>query len=265
MVVDESQSGQIDITDKGKVEIQFVRRMQGELGAVIQEPNWTLPRLANWLDMGIPHQDVTKPSAILFILGAIEALVKSGIDLEVLARNKYDLRNSLSALINELRGNRENGNYNSLFAVNTESFATSSDLAMIFDETTYAYNQPYSGTTKFNKHYTSLIGDLKPQGEEFDCAVYLDRHDKVQYWIRNVDSKKTSFWLQLPSGKFYPDFVAMLHDGRIMVVEYKGGDRYDAAAPKRQIGEVWAEASHGKCLFCMPNNRDFTVIDKLIG
>ena len=135
---------------------------------------------------------------------------------------------------------------------------------MIFDETTYAYNQPYSGSTKFNKHYTPLIGDLKPQGEEFECAVYLDRHDDVQYWIRNVESKKTSFWLQLPSRKFYPDFLALLNDGRILVVEYKGGDRYEQSEPKRRIGDIWAEASDGQCLFCMPTERDFSVIDKQI-
>ena len=264
-VIDESQSGEIDITDKGKVEIQFVRRMQGELSGVIQEPSWTLPRLSNWLDKGIQHQDVTKPSAVMFISGAIDALIASGIELDVLARNKYDLRKALSLLIADLRGERESENYNALFSTNTEEFSTSSDLAMIFDESTYAYNQPYSGSTKFNKHYTSLIGDMKPQGEEFDCAVYLDRHDDVRYWIRNVESKRTSFWLQLPGGKFYPDFVALLNDGRVLVVEYKGGDRYEQAEPKRRIGEIWAEASDGHCLFCMPTERDFSVIDNVIG
>lgn len=263
-VVDESQSGEIDVTAKGKVEIQFVRRMQGELGAVIQEPSWTRPRLANWLDMGIQHPDVTKPSAILFISGAIEALIASGIELDVLARNKYDLRKILSGLVNDLRRERENGNYQALFASNAEDFATSSDMVMIFDEATYAYNQPYSGSTKFNKHYTTLIGDMKAEGEEFDCAVYLDRHEKVRYWIRNVESKKTSFWLQLPERKFYPDFVAMLDDGRILVIEYKGAHLYEQEEPKRRIGAVWAEASDGQCLFCMPTARDFSVINQEI-
>lgn len=263
-VIDESQSGEIDVSDAGKVEIQFVRRMQGQLGAVIQEPAWTMPRLANWLDMGIQHPDVTKPAAILFIIGAIDALISSGIELDVLARNKYDLRKALAGLIKDLRGERETGNYQALFSSDAESFATSSDMAMIFDEATYAYNQPYAGSTKFNKHYTTLIGDLKAEGEEFDCAVYLDRHDKVRYWIRNVENKRASFWLQLPKDKFYPDFVAMLDDGRILVVEYKGAHLYEQEAPKRQIGNVWSEASDGRCLFCMPTARDFSVIDAII-
>lgn len=264
-VIDESQSGEIDISDKGKVEIQFVRRMQGELDAVIQEPAWTMPRLANWLDKGIQHPDVTKPAAIVFISGAIEALVDNGIELDVLARNKYDLRKALAGLIKELREEREAGNYQALFSDDAENFATSTDIAMIFDEATYAYNQPYAGGTKFDKHYTTLVGDLKAEGEEFDCAVYLDRHDKVQYWIRNVENKRTSFWLQLPTGKFFPDFVALLNDGRILVVEYKGAHLYEQEAPKRQVGNVWAEASGEQCLFCMPTARDFIVIDQTIG
>ena len=181
-----------------------------------------------------------------------------------MVRNKYELRKALAGLIRDLRGERENGAYQALFSSDAESFATSSDMAMIFDEATYAYNQPYAGGTKFNKHYTTLIGDLKAEGEEFDCAVYLDRHEKVRYWIRNVENKRTSFRLQLPTGKFYPDFVALLDDGRILVVEYKGAHLYEQEAPKRRIGAVWAEASDGQCLFCMPTNRDFAVIDRVM-
>lgn len=222
-IVDESQTGAIDVSDKGKVEIDFAKRVQGELAAVVQEPAWTLPKLANFIDSGIKHFDITKPSAILFISRAIEALISDGHALDVLARNKHDLRRAVAQLIGDLRGEREVGNYAALFASNAEDFATHSDLSMIFDERSYAFNQPYAGATTFGKHFTPLIGDLKPNGEEFDCAVYLDRMDEVRYWIRNVEGKKTSFWLQLPHQKFYPDFVAMLTDGRILVVEYKGG------------------------------------------
>jgi type III restriction enzyme len=57
----------------------------------------------------------------------------------------------------------------------------------------------------------------------------------------------------------------MLTDGRVLAVEYKGGHLYEAESVKRQIGAVWQEASGGKSLFCMPTNRDFTVIDRAIG
>ena len=45
----------------------------------------------------------------------------------------------------------------------------------------------------------AIVGDLANTGEEFDCAAYLDRHPKVRYWVRNIERKKSSFWLQLPN------------------------------------------------------------------
>ncbi len=264
-VADTSRTGTINVSDKGQVEINFVKQLQGQLAGVVKEPTWTLPRLANWLDSGIVHPDITKPSAIVFISRAIEALMASGLELDVLARNKYDLRKAIAQFIKDLRGERETSQYSALFATNADDFSTSADLSIIFDEQTYAPNQPYSGATKFNKHYTHLVGDLAASGEEFDCAVHLDRHEKVRYWMRNVEGKKSSFWLQLPHAKFYPDFVAMLTDGRILVVEYKGQHLYEGEVVKRQIGAVWADASNGRCLFCMPTNRNYALVDQIIG
>jgi type III restriction enzyme len=170
----------------------------------------------------------------------------------LLARNKYDLLKAIGTLINKLRGEREVGQYKALFAANAANLAVSADLSIIFDEQNYAPNQPYAGGTKFAKHYIPLVGDLLPSGEEFD------------YWIRNIERKRSSFWLQLPHDKFYPDFVAMLIDGRILVVEYKGAHLYDGETVKRQIGSFYAEAGGKNCLFCMPTNRDFALIDRTI-
>ena len=263
-IIDRSETGQIDVSDAGKVEISFAQRLQGELSAVVQEPAWNMPRLANWLDSGISHPDITKPSAIVFLSNALKCLQDVGMTIDEIARNKHDLRTVLRQFIADLRSQRQTGNYDALFAAHADQFATSAELSMIFDDQSYSYNQPYAGATKFNKHYTTIVGDLKPSGEEFDCAAHLDNMDEVQYWIRNVEGKRNSFWLQLPKQKFYPDFVAMLKDGRILVVEYKGKHLYEAEEPKRQIGAVWAESSNGKCLFCMPTDRNFATIGKTI-
>ena len=55
------------------------------------------------------------------------------------------------------------------------------------------------------------------------------------------------------AGRFYPDFVALLMDGRLVVVEYKGAQIADGpvTAEKRTIGELWERASGGRCLFVM--------------
>jgi len=59
-------------------------------------------------------------------------------------------------------------------------------------------------------------------------------------------------------------FIALLHDGRILVIEYKGAHLYESEEVKRQIGNFWAEASDGKCLFCMPTAKNYKLIEETI-
>jgi len=55
-------------------------------------------------------------------------------------------------------------------------------------------------------------------------------------------------------------------DGRALVVEYKGKDRYDNtdSEEKRAIGAVWAARSGGSCLFEMPTDIDFSGVIKAV-
>jgi type III restriction enzyme len=131
----------------------------------------------------------------------------------------------------------------------------------------------YEGGFQFQKHYFGpKPGELEEltQGgklkEEFQCAQFLDGLPEMKFWTRNLSGKATSFRLQTSTDWFYPDFVCQLVDGRTLVVEYKGKDRYDSAdsEEKRAIGAVWASRSGGRCLFAMPTDRDFVVITKLV-
>jgi len=72
--------------------------------------------------------------------------------------------------------------------------------------------------------------------------------------------------LQTSSDKFYPDFIALLNDGRILVVEYKGSHLVTAADAKEKqlIGDLWADRSKGQALFLMIENREFGRIDRAI-
>ncbi len=56
----------------------------------------------------------------------------------------------------------------------------------------------------------------------------------------------------------YPVFVAKLKDGRLFVVEYKGGDRFsaDQEKEKRLVGELWEKRSGGKGLYLMAQMSD---------
>ena len=81
----------------------------------------------------------------------------------------------------------------------------------------------------------------------------IDSLPQVKHWIRNVPRHPSAFWLPTALGRFYPDFVAQLTDGRILIVEYKGAHLSDAADTdeKRAIGALWEKASGGKGLFIM--------------
>ena len=112
----------------------------------------------------------------------------------------------------------------------------------------------YTGNYEFNKHFYNKIGELKSDGEEFECARIIDSLPQVKYWVRNlVYGKEASFRLRTSSDYFYPDFVVVLNDGRILVIEYKG-EPYktnDDSKEKKLLGELWAKKSNGKCLFLM--------------
>ena len=72
--------------------------------------------------------------------------------------------------------------------------------------------------------------------------------------MRNLERQdQAALWLPTASDKFYPDFVAKLKDGRILVIEYKG-EAYvtnDDSKEKKALGKLYAEKSGGKALFLM--------------
>ena len=76
-------------------------------------------------------------------------------------------------------------------------------------------------------------------------------------WVRNIAGEpQASFWLQTATDRFYPDFVAKLTDGRILVVEYKGAGWLGNpdTDEKTILGRVWAERSGN--LFLLATKKD---------
>jgi type III restriction enzyme len=83
--------------------------------------------------------------------------------------------------------------------------------------------------------------------------------------VRNLVRKPgASFSLQTSTDRFYPDFVCKLPDGRILIVENKGADRWNEAEEDRKVGQLWAEMSGGQCLFVMVKNKQWQWIDALL-
>ena len=136
-----------------------------------------------------------------------------------------------------------------------------SDGGFAFDEAMYAdapLMKVYRGGTRFTKHYLgpncvpAFDGEKKDgEGEEFDCAVQIDAHPAVRFWLRNLAKHHRSFSLPLSHDSFYPDFVGELTDGRLFAVEYKGEHLRNTkdTLEKDAIGRLWAAKSGGKCLY----------------
>ncbi len=60
-----------------------------------------------------------------------------------------------------------------------------------------------------------VLAKLRDDTEEFRCAVMIDSHPKVKHWVRNLERDiQGAFWLPTSYGKFFPDFVCELKDGR---------------------------------------------------
>lgn len=118
-------------------------------------------------------------------------------------------------------------------------------------------------TMRFRKHYYPVPGDLAwktSKGvltEEFLCAQQIDLLDEVDFWVRNL-VHASQFWMPTAMQRTYPDFVVKLKDGRLLIVEYKGEDRYssDEEKEKRLVGELWAKRSNGKGLYLMARKID---------
>ena len=109
--------------------------------------------------------------------------------------------------------------------------------------------------------------------EELRCACWLDtqaQQGRIKYWIRNLVRREgCSFFLQKADGRFYPDFLCLLPADPggteiVLVVEYKGGDRWAGAKDDRLIGGLWAELSEGRCRFVMVKDMQWENIDELL-
>ena len=259
------ERGEIGLSQEGRVEMRFLGQLHQQMSFLAPDDNWDATQLANWLDRTIKHLDILQRESLPFLQRLVKYLVEErSIPIEVLIRNKYALKNAAAAKIDSHRQNVHQTAYeNYLLPECATPVVVSPDHCFSFERHSYPYNTHYTGRYQFQKHYYKHVGDLKSDGEEFQCAQFIDTLPEVKFWVRNLERKpQHSFWLQTSTDKFYPDFVCLLKDGRYLVVEYKGLQLWSAddAKEKREIGELWEERSEGRCLFIMPRGPDLDAI-----
>ncbi len=219
--------------------------------------------LARWLSAELQHPsrnvapDVTPAHLRAFVLATVRHLIHDQhLPLEQLARHQYPLVQRLAQCIADLRDKASKAAFTQLVLDGGWTLETSPMHAFDFDPACYPVpaNKRYRGKFRFAKHFYPVLSDLEDGSEEWRCALALDEHPKVKRWVRNLDSDPVAgFWLPTSTGRFYPDFVCDLTDGRVLVAEYKGDHlrNIPKEIEKGQVGRVWSESSGGKTVFAM--------------
>jgi type III restriction enzyme len=271
-----SEGGEIDIDSTGRMVSRFLPELQRDLGLAYQPDHWDEVKLAAWLCRNLPEPSLTHANKQAFVTGwLLDLMNREGFTLARLNLQKFLIRNLIEARIRDLRKHAVNKAYQTtLFGADAvERVIVSDDCAFEFLTQGYAPSRDYDGRFghfDFRKHYYGRISDFDSR-EEFECACWLDtqaQQGKLDCWVRNLVRREgCSFFLQKADGRFYPDFLCQLpskndESGEILAVEYKGADRWTAAADDRLIGGLWAELSRGRCRFVMVKDKQWHDIEE---
>lgn len=262
-----AEGGLIDIdSEQGRLKTSFTKELTHDLGLSYRPEHWSEAKLAAWFCRQLYDPYITHASKRAFVAGWLGSLLMhDGMDLAAVNRQKFFLRNLLEERIAELREEAvQTACTGFLFGDgNTDRVRVGTEYQFEFHPDAYAPSRDDAGEYgeyEFSKHYYPRIGAFD-SAEEYQCACWLDRQANVEFWVRNLVGKNgASFFLQTATKKFYPDFVCKLTDGRILVVEYKGADRWKSAEPDRLVGELWAELSGGSCEFVMVTEKRWELI-----
>jgi type III restriction enzyme len=265
-----AQRGVLTLSEIGRLKLEYFERIEAQMSLFDFKADWSLEALVSWLERNTPDFNTTADDKAAFLLHAVKELIEARhFSLDELVYRKFRLRAALDEKMRDALHTAKRSTYQRLMDFGGD-FRVSDDVAVIFQQGRYAYNFPYVGFTQLPKHFFSTIGDLKAEGEEFDCALFIATQlEGVKYWVRNVERKTGAFSLQTATDRFYPDFVVQLdekHANRVLAIEYKNARdwRNDDSREKRSLGDLWERRSDGRCLFIMPEGRELETIRQKI-
>lgn len=258
--VEAMRRAQLSISDLGRIVCDEFDRLESQMVLLGREQGWDVDSLIYWLDRNLPFVYADQGQKAAWIIAAVTYLMgKRNFTLEELAYRKFRLRGALERKLTAGLIEIKQKVFNSLFA-DESLFEVRDEHSIVLKQGRYAYDYPYSGLIPLKRHFFPMIGNLKATGEEVECArIIANELDGVEWWVRNVERKPTSFWLQTATDKFYPDFLVRLKSGLTLAVEYKGGHIADGvdANEKKRIGELWARRSQGRCRFVWVEDRNW--------
>jgi type III restriction enzyme len=255
LIPTEQRGIRIDITDNEKLQQDFIPLNDAQQQLLQSSAAWPVGKLVDWLDRSFAHPDLTEAETGIYLTRAIGRLIDDRkFSLESLTAHRHRLAKAVAGKIKQLgKDARRQAMENFLFSGASAPVFVSAAATHLYDPNKYPYIEAYRGLA-LPRHFYPVIGDLKTEGEEYDCARIVANLKGIEFWVRNLSSEEEcSFWIQTSSDKFYPDFVCKLKNGKSLAVEYKGLDRAtnDDTKEKERLGQLWEARSHGECIFLM--------------
>ena len=223
--------------DEGSLQVQL-KDQTDQLSLDIGVDGWTEQGLVLWLDRKVRDRYIGHGELVSWLSAVVVHLIHDrGITLSTLMRCQYVLARRLQDRLSEIYAIERNKVYQGSLFQTDAAPSLSFENGFRFFDGMFEGVRTYQGRTVFGKHFTGNnqvpeFDGRGEDGEEFQCAMFLDASNKEKHWIRNVAKHPNAFWLPLAGGKFYPDFVAELENGKILVVEYKG--KHLAHQPRHQ-------------------------------
>ena len=261
--VEAMRRASLSVSQLEKIQCDVYDRLDSQLALFGREQGWQQTDLVYWLDRNLSCTYAERGQKVAWIDAAVTHLIETrSFALDELAYRKFRLRGALERKLAVGLVQVKQRVFDGLFA-DEDAFAVRDEHAVALAPGRYAYDTAYTGFVALRRHFFPVIGNLDSRGEEFECAQFIANElAGVDWWVRNVDRKPTSFWLQTASDRFYPDFVVQMTDGPLVAVEYKGaliaGNR--DSREKQRIGELWARRSGGRCRFAWIENRQWRSI-----
>ena len=223
---------------------------------VVDIEGWESKNLVLWLDQQVRQSDIAQGELLRWLTELVHHLTEvRTLRINVLMRCKFILARKIKDRIYAIRRKERNR------AFQRQLFGPESKVEVSFDANFEFRNDMYRDQCRYRGHWKPSKHFLGPDrvpafdgatdGEEMRCAQAIDSLPQIKFWIRNVARHPSSFWLPTARGRFYPDFIARMKDGRTLVIEYKGEHLRGAVdtAEKRAIGELWERRSNGRALF----------------
>jgi type III restriction enzyme len=257
----------LSLSELEKIQCNLFDRMDSQLALFGGETSWQTTDLVYWLDRNLDFPYAERAQKVAWLNAAMDWLLEERhFTLEELAYRKFRLRGALERKLAAGLKLAKQRVFDGLFD-DESCFEVRDEHAIVLEAGRYAYDMPYVGMIPLRRHFFPVIGNLKEQGEEFKCAEFIANElEGIEWWIRNVEKKPSSFWLQTASDKFYPDFIVRTQSGVTLAVEYKGAHlaATDDSKEKKRIGELWARRSNGRCRFVWVEEQNWRVIREAV-